>query len=400
MWRPRQRHRLKPKHEVGAIVVGGDYQGLGIVRSLGQRGIPVCVIDDEYSIARFSRYTVHAVTVKDLRDESRTVAAILDIGSQLNLDGWVIYPTRDETVAALSRARARLCNQFRVPTPPWETVRATWDKRETYQLAASLDIPTPQTWYPPHVDALDEIDAAPPFAIKPAIKEHFVYATRSKAWRANTRAELRARFKQAAAIVPPGEVMVQELIPGGGSQQFAYCAFYKDRTAHATMVVRRQRQHPPEFGRASTFVQTVEQPLLEALSERFLNAIDYYGLVEVEYKLDARDGKFKLLDVNARTWGYHTLGQRAGVDFAYLLYADQVGEKSEHYRARAGIRWVRLVTDVPTGVAGMAGGELSLRSYLRSLASFDVEAVFSARDPLPGLAELGLIPYLAFKRGF
>ena len=31
----------------GALVVGGDYQGLGIIRSLGRRGIPTCVIDDE-----------------------------------------------------------------------------------------------------------------------------------------------------------------------------------------------------------------------------------------------------------------------------------------------------------------------------------------------------------------
>ena len=35
----------------------------------------------------------------------------------------------------------------------------------------------------------------------------------------------------------------------------------------------------------------------------------------------------KLLDVNARTWGYHSLGQRAGVDFPYLLYADQIGRR-------------------------------------------------------------------------
>ena len=44
---------------------------------------------------------------------------------------------------------------------------------------------------------------------------------------------------------------------------------------------------------------------------RFLRAIDYYGLVEMEYKWDRRDGQYKLLDVNGRTWGYHTLGQAA-----------------------------------------------------------------------------------------
>ena len=42
---------------VGAVVVGGDYQGLGIVRSLGRRGVPVCAVDDEMSISRFSKYS-------------------------------------------------------------------------------------------------------------------------------------------------------------------------------------------------------------------------------------------------------------------------------------------------------------------------------------------------------
>ena len=31
----------------GGVVIGGDYQGLGIVRSLGRHGVPVYVIDDE-----------------------------------------------------------------------------------------------------------------------------------------------------------------------------------------------------------------------------------------------------------------------------------------------------------------------------------------------------------------
>jgi D-aspartate ligase len=52
--------------------------------------------------------------------------------------------------------------------------------------------------------------------------------------------------------------MVQELIPGGGSQQFSYCAFFRDGEAVGKMVVRRRRQHPLEFGRASTYVETVD----------------------------------------------------------------------------------------------------------------------------------------------
>jgi len=53
-----------PGRDVGAVVIGGDYQGLGIARSLGRRGIPVCVIDDEISIARASRFVRDTVRVR------------------------------------------------------------------------------------------------------------------------------------------------------------------------------------------------------------------------------------------------------------------------------------------------------------------------------------------------
>jgi D-aspartate ligase len=384
----------------GALVVGGDYQGLGIVRSLGRRGVPVCVVDDERSIARFSRFTTHAVRVDSLRDQRWTVDAVLQVADRLGLDGWVLYPTREETVAAFSRHRPRLLTRFRVPTPGWASVQWAWDKRKTYALAEQLGIPVPRTWYPQRLDDLRSVDATPPLVVKPAIKEHFLYATKAKAWKASTRAELAARFQQAAALTGPGEVMVQELVPGDGEQQFAYCAFFKEGGAVASMVARRRRQHPPEFGRASTLAETTELPLLETLSQRFLEAIGYYGLVELEYKLDCRDGRYKLLDVNARTWGYHTLGQRAGVDFPYLLFADQLGERIEPSRARAGVRWIRLVTDLPTGLRELLRGQLGWRAYWRSVLGFDVEAVFSLDDPLPGLAELTLLPYLYLKRGF
>lgn len=385
---------------VGAVVLGGDFQGLGIVRSLGRHGAPVCVVDDECSIARFSHYTTRAVRVPTLRDEARTVATVLDLGRRGGLEGWVLYPTRDEIVAAVSRHRSVLSDYFRLPTPGWDSIKWAWDKRNTYRLAGELGIPTPRTWYPRNRAELDAVDIEPPLTIKPAIKEHFIYATKAKAWRADSRAELAARFDEAAALVPPGEVMVQELIPGGGRQQYAYCAFFKNGRAVGSMVARRRRQHPPEFGRATTFAETVDLPLLEEMSLRFLRAIAYYGLVELEYKRDPRDGQLKLLDVNARTWGYHTLGFRAGVDFPYLLFLDQLGAPVPACHSTVGVRWIRLVTDVPTGLLEMASGRLAWREFHRSLRSAHIESVFCKEDLLPALVELALVPYLFIRRGF
>jgi D-aspartate ligase len=383
----------------GGIVIGGDYQGLGIVRSLGRRGVPVWVIDDERSIAPTSRFSRHAVRVPSLRDEPSTLAALDMLQRMHGLQGWVLYPTREETVVALARNRGHLSGSFRVPTPEWDTVRHAWDKRETYRLAQQLTIPMPRCWFPRHEDELRRIDMRGPVVIKPAIKEHFIYRTRVKAWRADNEDDLRRHFRRASSIVPEGEVIIQDLIPGNGRQQYAYCALFKDGAPVAAMTVRRRRQHPSDFGRASTLVETIELPQLEEASVRFLRAIGYYGLVELEYKLDHRDGQYKLLDVNARTWGYHSLGGAAGVDFPYLLFRDQLGDEVPAVRARPGVRWIRLATDAPNAVVDLWRGRLRLRDYLGSLRGIDTEAVFSLRDPLPGIYELALLPYLYVTRG-
>ena len=380
---------------VGAIVVGGDHPGLGIARSLGRRGIPVYVIDDEHCISSWSRYVTRFIKVNDVLDERKTVDAVLDIGRRFNLRNWVLFPTRDETVAAFSRHREELSKFFRVGTGEWQSVQWAWDKSKSYSLAATLDIPCPRTFNPKDASELPSLYASLPLAIKPAVKENFFYATRAKAWRANTVEELHRFYDKAARQIKPEEILVQEIIPGDGREQFSFCAFVQHGQLHSTLTARRCRQHPREFGRAATYVETVDVPEVEELSQRFLRAINYHGLVEIEYKRDPRDGKYKLLDVNARAWGFHSIGSGCGIDFPYMLYADLLGLSIEPVRARAGVGWLRLLTDIPTALADLMHGSLSLGDYFHSLRATRVEAVFSRKDPAPFFAEMVMLPYLA-----
>lgn len=396
---PQQNPQQNPQ-PIGAIVIGGEHPGLGIARSLGRRGIPVYVIDDQHSISQFSKYVTRVVRVKDLRDERNTVENVLEVGQSHGLKGWVLFPTRDETVVAFSRYRDRLAEFFRVTTPCWDTVKWAWDKKNTYDLAAELGIPVPHTYNPRTEAELADLYARLPLAIKPAIKENFFYATGAKAWRAETPDQLNDLFRKAALQIKPEEILVQEIIPGDGQQQYSYCAFFRDGEAQSTLLAKRIRQHPREFGRAATYVETIDFPQIEELSERFLKAINYYGLVEVEFKRDPRDGQFKLLDVNARTWGFHSLGGPAGVDFPYLLYADQVGKPVERSRARAGVGWLRAVTDLPTVASDLWDGVFDMRSYWTSLKRTRIESVFCVRDPLPSVAEVLMLPYLVTKKYF
>ena len=190
-----------------------------------------------------------------------------------------------------------------------------------------------------------------------------------------------------------GEDLAQAL---GVSRSAVWKAVKSLRDLGATLHAVRNRG----YRLAKSSEPLAAERILEKLSERFLQAIDYYGLVELEYKLDPRDGQYKLLDVNARTWGYHSLGAAAGVDFSHMLYADQVGLPVSPSIGRSGVSWMRTTTDVPAAVMGILSGDTSLNSYLRSLVGCDTEAVFSLSDPAPGLAEVALIPYLAIKRGF
>lgn len=388
---------------MGAIVIGGEHPGLGIARSLGRRGIPVCVIDDQHSVSQFSKYVTRVVRVKDLRQEESTVESVMEVGQRYGLKGWVLFPTRDETVAAFSRHRDRLTEFFRVTTPGWNTVQWAWDKKNTYDRAAELGIPVPHTFNPRTEGELANLYDRLPMALKPAVKENFFYATGAKAWRAETPDQLLDVFRKAIQQIAPEEILIQEIIPGDGQQQYSYCAFFRDGEAHSSLVARRIRQHPREFGRAATYVETLdpsEVPEIEELSLRFLKAIDYYGLVELEFKRDPRDGRFKLLDVNARTWGFHSIGAPAGVDFPYLLFADQMGEKVERSQAKAKVGWLRLVTDLPTVSADLLTGHTGLGAYLQSLKRTRVESIFAREDPLPSIAEVILLPYLVMKKYF
>lgn len=395
---PPETHLPDRKQNVGALVIGGDHPGLAVARSLGTKGIPVVVIDDQCSISSFSRYVSRVVRVPDLKREQSTIDAIMEVGHRYDLKDWVLFPMRDETVAAFSIHRDRLSKFFRVTTPTWDTIRWAWDKNNTYQLAERLGIDVPRTSNPRSVEEIPALYSRLPLAVKPAVKENFFYATGVKAWRAETPEQLLELYRRAARDIRPEEILIQEIIPGDGERQFSYCAFFRDGHAHSVLVARRLRQHPREFGRAATYVETVDLPEIEELAERFLRAINFYGIVEIEFKQDPRDNRYKLLDVNARAWGFHGLGAVAGVDFPYLLYADQCGIPVEAARARPGVGWMRLLPDVPVVLSDLAHGSLSFASYWSSLKATRAESVFHYKDPLPWLGEFALLPYFIKKK--
>jgi D-aspartate ligase len=382
----------------GALVLGGDYRALGVARSLGRRGIPVWVLAEAGDhLASASRYVQRRLNWPTDGERAR-VAFLEELADSAGLHGWALIPSGDETAALSARFHQQLELCYTHTVPPWEDFRWTYDKRLTYALAVRMGVRCPHSVWPIENPLATEISF--PAVLKPAVKRSINKLTTAKGWAIRDHGELAQRFAEASSLIDPDLLIVQELVPGGGDTQFSYAALCRDGVPLASLTARRTRQYPADFGRASTFVETVECPEVVAPSLRLLRELRYTGLIEIEYKLDPRDGDLKLLDMNPRVWGWHTLSMKAGVDFPWLLWHLISGQEVPPSRSRLGVRWLRLSTDTPMAVKELLGGRLSMREYRRSLRRPRASAIFAWDDPVPGLAEIPLLIYVLASRAW
>jgi predicted ATP-grasp superfamily ATP-dependent carboligase len=389
--------RAMPRSGCGAVILGGAHGSLSMARSLGRRGIPVWFIADEPLITRFSRYVTRTLAW-DGADHPDAAGRLLELGHRHKLNGWVLLAGGDPEVRLVAQNHGALAKLFRLTTPPWEQVQWAFDKHRTYERAASLGIDCPQSFYPRGTADVARIDARFPLILKPTVRNSRNAFTIEKAWRVDDRAALIARYEQALAMVGEDAIVVQELIPGRGSAQFSYAAVWDNGAPVASLVATRARQYPIDFGYTSTYVRSIEHPAIEAAACRFLASIDYDGLGEVEFKYDARDGRYKLLDVNARSWTWNGLGAAAGVDFADLLWRIKMGETVPPARGRAGAAWINLSRDFVAAVQEMRAGTLSISDYVRSLHSPLVLAASASDDIVPGIVDLPLVAWRTLTR--
>jgi D-aspartate ligase len=374
----------------GAVILGGAHCSLAVARSLGRRGIPVWFVTHDHPIARYSRYVARSFAWPG-PDHDEAVAWLIDLAASHHLDRWVLFAAADAEVRFVAQHHAALDVAFRVTTPSWPVAGIACDKRLTYEHAAAVGVPVPWSFYPHCRDELAAVDCRFPAILKPTVNEGRNAFTAAKAWRLDDRATLMSRYDQAAALVGPEAIMLQELIPGDGETQFSYAAVWSDGKPVASLVARRTRQYPIDFGFTSTFVETIEQPAVEAAACRFLSPLRFDGLVEIEFKRDARDGLYKLLDVNPRPWTWIALGAAAGVDFPLIQWQLALGETVAPRRGRPGCGWLHASRDFVAACRLIAAGTLAPSQYVASLRRVRVFAAFAADDPLPGIVDLPVV---------
>ena len=382
------------QHAAGAVILGGAHGSLAVARSLGRRGVPVWFVTDDHPIAKYSRYVERSFDWAG-PDDANAAAWLVGLARRHELEDWTLFACGDREVRLVAENNALLDRAFRLTTSPWAVAQFACDKRLTHQHAVAVGVDCPWSLYP---DCRDDVAAAAlrfPVIVKPTYRTGRNAFTDAKAWRADDRADLLSRYDEAAALVGPEAIVIQELIPGAGDVQFSYAAVWDDGAPVASMVARRLRQYPVDFGLTSTFVETLDHAPVEEAANRFLAALRFSGLVEVEFKYDVRARRYKLLDVNPRPWTWIGLAEASGVDPPWIQWrlsrGEKAPEKAPMARGQAGVAWTHASRDVVAAAQQIARGALRPGDYAASLARSARFAAFAMDDPLPALVDLPLL---------
>jgi predicted ATP-grasp superfamily ATP-dependent carboligase len=387
-------------NQVGAIILGVEYQALGLLRQLRSAGIPCVLVDeDAWGPARFSKWRCPFFQCPPYVDDAFW-PWLVRLQQDRALRGWVLIPTHDEQVHQIALHYAEAQRRFRYAGPQWDVYRLIFDKRLSYEWSRHHGINSPVSYLPCGPEDLPNGTLDFPFIVKPSIKRNFKRCSNAKAIPVESSQALRNLLQGQLAAVSTDELLYQEIIPGGGRQQWSYAGLFVRGQPVAAFTACRQRQHPPDFGRASTYVAAEHDAEVERESRKVLEALQYTGLAEVEWKRDPRNGQLKFLEVNARCWGWHSLASAVVGDLAPLLYQFLVHGETKPVIPHYGARWIKHITDVPVVVDLWRRGDVSLREYLRTLRGKVVGCEWYAGDPFPFFLQFLLLPYLLKSRGY
>jgi predicted ATP-grasp superfamily ATP-dependent carboligase len=384
-----------------AIIVGdGSTNDLSFVRSLSRHGIPTILIVGRCQLGSFSRYGLR-IRMPAVEDEPQAWLEVLEVAASLLRASPILFALSDAHCAFVSRNTEWLRRSFRFLLPDEETVKRILDKQQQYSAAEAAGIKVPPTLYPKDIEDLvrlaSEIDY--PVILKP-YTAHLgrPMISNRKVLILQSADELIAAYSNCTAS--GSRFMVQKIIAGDDDAIFWYSGFWdKHRREQAWFTVQKLRQFPPGFGDGS-FQRTLEVPEVLQQSRRLLDFFRYRGLVMVEFKRDARDGSYNLMEINPRTVSGNQLGISAGVDLPWIAYRNLAGlDPADTLQRpfRPNVKYVNEEWDVQAFAALRKSKELTLIDWIRSLRGTRALALFAWDDPLPLLVGLWRFLCICFR---
>jgi len=362
------------------ITDGHWRKSLAAVRALGKKGIKVTVGEStRLATAAFSRHCHRAVVYPSPHHRpSEFIDFFLKELSRASYQ--MLLPMEDETLHLISRYHTEFTRLTYLPIVSFEKLQFAQRKDKILQMAEKHGIAIPRTWYINDISQLKHLKTILPYpiVIKPTISSGAVGICYS-----DKPGDLMEQYLSVHQRFP--YPLIQELIPIEGPGYGASFLVDEGGKLRASFVHKRLREYPVTGG-ASTLRESVRRDDIRDMAQALLNALNWFGVVMVEFKVDPRDNIPKLMEVNPRFWGSLSLAVEAGVNFPYLLYRMSRGENFkpvEHYQIGKRCRWL-LPGDILHFIHNPKRSSL-LPEFFNFWDGNTAYDILSIDDPLPTL---------------
>jgi D-aspartate ligase len=380
-----------------AVVLQVSYAcGLGIIRDLAPHGVPVLGLDSNPRAVGLSSRLAGAAICPDPRaDEEAFLVFLEDLGRRLPQRA-ALFPSHDEFIWPLSRHAERLEPWFIVPFSRWPVMERLYDKRAQLEAAWRAGVDTPRTVF---VDGPDDVARAVsevpfPAIVKPVESLAFKDRFRRHVLDVATARDLETLYPQ---VNDCGTLIVQERVPGSDDELYTLGSYLDVQSRPlAVFTGHKIRQHPAGAGSCRLGVSRWVPELADA-GLALLTELGFHGVSQVEFKRDPRDGRYRLMEVNARHWMWHSLAARCGVNLSLAAYRDVIGRPFTAPRQADGLKWIVATKDVPLSLLEIARRRQTLAGFARSLRGVRIDGVLSLRDPLPGVRWAGRVARLSLR---
>ncbi len=360
---------------------------LGVVRGAGRFGIPVFHADrDRRSPIDHSRYSSGSLHVPLDSDQERVVEILREFAAEHG--PTVLLAVDDVSAMFIADHCDRLADSFLFPRQPDGLARELASKRTMHKLCLEHRIPTPLVAFPESDAEVSEHAAGATFPLvaKRIDVSQPAASSAPNVFVASDLDELLVAYRMMESPRLPN-VMLQEYVPGIPQANWMFNGYFDSRSeCRMSFTGQKIRQSPPDAG-ATTLGVCRANPVVDETTRRFMKAVGYRGVLDVDYRLDSRDGQYKLLDVNPRIGSsFRLFVTIEGMDVLRALYLDLTGRPVPCAVPQEGRRWLVEPQDLRSSVIELGRKDLTIGSWLRSLRHIDEIAWWSREDPRPCVA--------------
>jgi predicted ATP-grasp superfamily ATP-dependent carboligase len=352
-----------------AIVIGGQQNGLSVIRNLGREGIAVyCLVDDPHDFAIYSKYC-RGYMAKPGVETDKTILhqCLMSLTPRFPHQAYV-HPTGDLSVLNLAEllTEPAIANRYVATVPPQDVVETMVFKKRFYRSLEAHQIPHPFTLY------LDDPDweqkhrmLAYPVFVKPSQSQRFMRIFPVKGFVASNAAELQhylALLKHHNL-----DTIIQQIVQGPTTNQMSINGYFTKHSHPHFFVARQYIRQPTFFSVISIHVSIPLSKVAKqvALLTRYLSTLRYHGPFGAEFKKDARDNCYRLLEINARTTWYNTHLTRVGFPQVFTAYCEATGKRLPPTRDYdIGVYSINLLRDLLSLKNQFQTGEFALRDMI------------------------------------